>query len=100
MECRLAWASRGVSGCGRVCDGYRRLGGKLLQRNSQAGAAMNFQLIGVNHKTAPVEVREKLAIPDGKLAEALQRLLAVAGVREGMILCTCNRVEVLAHTAN
>ena len=61
---------------------------------------MNFQLIGVNHKTAPVEVREQLAIPEKKLTEALQQLMAVSGVREGMILSTCNRVEVLAHTAN
>ncbi|HZR66280.1 MAG TPA: glutamyl-tRNA reductase [Terriglobales bacterium] len=61
---------------------------------------MNFQLIGVNHKTAPVEVREQLAIPDGKLRDALQNLLAISGVHEGMILSTCNRVEVLAHTAN
>ncbi len=31
---------------------------------------MNFQLIGVNHKTAPVEVRERLAIPESQLPEA------------------------------
>jgi glutamyl-tRNA reductase len=61
---------------------------------------MNFQLIGVNHKTAPVEVREQLAIPEKKLPDALRTLMGVAGVQEGMILCTCNRVEVLAHTAN
>ena len=61
---------------------------------------MNFQLIGVNHKTAPVEVRERLAIPDRKLPEALHHLLHVPGVREAMILCTCNRVEVLAQTTN
>src|SRR5437763_16881885 len=61
---------------------------------------MNFQLIGVNHKTAPVDVREQLAIPDRKLPEALQQLLTVPGVSEGIILCTCNRVEILAHTAN
>ena len=61
---------------------------------------MNFQLIGVNHKTAPVDVREQLAIPDRKLPEALQQLLALPGVSEGMILCTCNRVEILAQTAN
>ena len=61
---------------------------------------MNFQLIGVNHKTAPVEVREQLAIPDKKLPDALRTLTEVAGVQEGMILCTCNRVEILAHTAN
>ena len=34
---------------------------------------MKFQLIGVNHKTAPVEVRERLAIPDSRLPEASQR---------------------------
>lgn len=61
---------------------------------------MNFQLIGVNHKTAPVEVRERLAIPDRKLPEALQQLLRVPGVGECMILSTCNRVEVLAQTTN
>ena len=61
---------------------------------------MNFQLIGVNHKTAPVEVRERLAVPDHTLPEALQQLLRVPGVAEGMILSTCNRVEVLAQTTN
>ncbi len=61
---------------------------------------MNFQLIGVNHKSAPVELREQLAIPDNQLPEALRGLLGISGVREGMILSTCNRVEFLAHTAN
>jgi glutamyl-tRNA reductase len=61
---------------------------------------MNFQLIGVNHKTAPVEVRERLAIPDRKLPEALQMLLQLPGVGEGLILSTCNRVEILVRTLN
>jgi glutamyl-tRNA reductase len=61
---------------------------------------MNFQLIGVNHKTAPVELREQLAISEKKLPEALRQLLGISGIREGMILSTCNRVEVLAHTSN
>lgn len=61
---------------------------------------MNFQLLGVNHKTAPVEVRERLAIPERKLPEALQQLLKVNGVGEGLILSTCNRVEILAQTQN
>lgn len=61
---------------------------------------MNFQLIGVNHTTAPVDVREQLAIPESRLPEALQELMRVTGVDEGMILCTCNRVEVLAQTTN
>jgi glutamyl-tRNA reductase len=61
---------------------------------------MNFQLLGVNHKTAPVEVRERLAIPERKLPEALQQLLTFPGVSEGLILSTCNRVEILAQTRN
>lgn len=61
---------------------------------------MNFQLLGVNHKTAPVEVRERLAIPERKLPEALQQLLRVNGVGEGLILSTCNRVEVLVQAQN
>ena len=35
---------------------------------------MNLQLIGVNHETAPIEVRERLAIPESHLADALRRL--------------------------
>jgi glutamyl-tRNA reductase len=61
---------------------------------------MKFQLIGVNHKTAPVEVRERLAIPESLLPEALRRLAAHPGVEEGIILSTCNRVEVLTQTKN
>lgn len=61
---------------------------------------MNFQLIGINHKTAPVEVRERLAVPESQLPQALEQLLRVPGVGEGLILSTCNRVEVLARTQN
>jgi glutamyl-tRNA reductase len=61
---------------------------------------MKFQLIGVNHKSAPIEVRERLAIPESRLPEALRRLAEHPGVDEGMILSTCNRVEVLAQTKN
>jgi glutamyl-tRNA reductase len=61
---------------------------------------MKFQLIGVNHKSAPVEVRERLAIPDSRLPDALKRLAEHPGVDEGLILSTCNRVEVLAQTKN
>jgi glutamyl-tRNA reductase len=55
----------------------------------------NIVLLGVNHKTAPVELRERLAIPSSRLAEATLSLVGRPGVREGMILCTCNRVEML-----
>ena len=61
---------------------------------------MTFQLIGVNHKSAPVEVRERLAIPESRLPEALKRFVQHPGVDEGLILSTCNRVELLARTKN
>ena len=61
---------------------------------------MNFQLIGVNHKTAPVEVRERLALPESRLPEACKKLIEHPGIEEGMILSTCNRVELLAKTKN
>jgi glutamyl-tRNA reductase len=52
-------------------------------------------LLGVNHNTAPIEIRERLAIPAGGLAAATRVLLAAPGIREGMIVSTCNRVELL-----
>jgi glutamyl-tRNA reductase len=52
-------------------------------------------LLGINHNTAPIEVRERLAIPAGRLADATRSLIAAPGVREGLILSTCNRVELL-----
>lgn len=58
---------------------------------------MNFVLIGVNHKSAPLQVRERLAISPARLQEATQSLLTVPCVREGMILSTCNRVEFLTY---
>jgi glutamyl-tRNA reductase len=61
---------------------------------------MNLQLLGVNHRTAPVDVRERLAIPESKLPQALQQLMTLPGVNEALILSTCNRVEIVAHTAN
>jgi glutamyl-tRNA reductase len=55
---------------------------------------MNLTLLGINHRTAPVEVRERMNIPEPSLAEAVSDLVHRAGIREGMILSTCNRVEV------
>jgi glutamyl-tRNA reductase len=56
---------------------------------------MKLVLLGINHKTAPVEVRERLAIPATRLADATRTLAHQPGVREGMILSTCNRVELV-----
>jgi glutamyl-tRNA reductase len=53
-------------------------------------------LVGLNHQTAPVEIREQVAFGNGILEPALQRLVELKGVAEGAILSTCNRVEVIA----
>ena len=57
---------------------------------------MTLALIGVNHKTAPIEVRERIAISREELPETTRALAAVPGVTECMIVSTCNRVEILA----
>jgi len=55
---------------------------------------MNIIVVGLNHKTAPVEIREKISFQPAMLEEAHGKLLQTQGVTEGMILSTCNRVEV------
>lgn len=55
---------------------------------------MKLLVTGLNHRTAPVEVREKLAFEESALPEALGHLKQRPGLLEGMILSTCNRVEV------
>ncbi len=57
---------------------------------------MTLTLIGVNHKTAPIALRERVAIGRDELAEATRALAATPGVAECMIVSTCNRVEMLA----
>ena len=58
---------------------------------------MKIVLRGVNHKTAPIELRERLAISPANLAEATRSLQEVAGIQEALILSTCNRVELLTR---
>jgi glutamyl-tRNA reductase len=55
---------------------------------------MKFLLTGLNHRTAPVEVRERIAFEERTLPDALESLRRRPGVQEGLILSTCNRVEV------
>jgi glutamyl-tRNA reductase len=57
---------------------------------------MSLALIGLNHKTAPLELRERIAINRDELPEATRALAAMPGVAECMIVSTCNRVEMLA----
>ncbi len=61
---------------------------------------MTIKLIGVNHKTAPIALRERIAIGRDELADTTRALAATPGVTECMIVSTCNRVELLAVTEN
>src|SRR5258706_985600 len=55
---------------------------------------MAFSILGMNHRTAPVALREKVAFSEERLLAALRTLRQEAGVAEVVILSTCNRTEV------
>ncbi len=56
----------------------------------------HLHLVGLDHKTAPVEVRERFAVSAARLGHSLDYVKSVSGVREAAILSTCNRVEIYA----
>ena len=60
---------------------------------------MSLVVVGLNHKTAPIELLEQLAISDEMLPKALTQLGNYEHVLEGAILSTCNRIEVYAHVS-
>jgi glutamyl-tRNA reductase len=55
---------------------------------------MQLLVLGINHRTAPVEIRGQVAFPTEQLPRALGELTALASVREAAILSTCNRTEL------
>jgi len=57
---------------------------------------VNLLVVGMSHRTAPVDLLEKLSVPGGELPELLHRLLARPYLAEAVVLSTCNRVEVYA----
>ena len=59
---------------------------------------MNLLLLGMNHKTAPVEIRERLNIACTEDFNLLGEILAIPGVEEALYLSTCNRVEILVRS--
>jgi glutamyl-tRNA reductase len=60
---------------------------------------VNFVAVGVSHKTAPLEVREKVFIPESSVGQCLQRLLDRDVIESGVLLSTCNRTELYAMTS-
>lgn len=61
---------------------------------------LNLAVIGLNHRTAPVEVRERYWIGESRRYEALHRLAQAGGISEVVILATCNRAEFILATTN
>jgi len=56
--------------------------------------------LGLNHNTAPIEIREKLVFSPERLSHSLQSLTELTSVEEAAILSTCNRTEIYCDTAN
>jgi glutamyl-tRNA reductase len=59
---------------------------------------MEILCLGLNHRTAPVELRERFAIPDGEAGRFALEMTQRPGLGEGVVLCTCNRVEFYVAT--
>lgn len=55
---------------------------------------LQIGVVGINHRTAPVEIREKFAIAEDRIKDTLQELIGFGTIREAVIVSTCNRVEV------
>lgn len=60
---------------------------------------MNIAVVGLSHKTAPVEVREKLSIPEPQIESAIAHLVSYPHIDEVAILSTCNRLEIYIVTS-
>jgi glutamyl-tRNA reductase len=60
---------------------------------------MNIAVVGLSHKTAPVEIREKLSIPEPQTESAFAHLASCPNIDEVAILSTCNRLEIYIVTS-
>lgn len=61
---------------------------------------MHIAVVGLSHRTAPVEIRERLSIAEQSMEDSLQRLRADEQVLEASILSTCNRLEIYTLLRN
>src|SRR5262249_23166048 len=95
---RLGWPARRLPGAAPL----RRDGDRPERQPPLADAprrparpmTLPVLAIGLNHASAPIEVRERLAVEDAGLPAALADLLAATGLAEALLIATCNRVEV------
>jgi glutamyl-tRNA reductase len=82
---RLTWLK--IGGAPSPADGVK-------SAPKAATAAMSLYTLGLNHTTAPIEVRERVVFTPDALADALRDLVGAQRVKEAAILSTCNRTEV------
>ena len=64
----------------------------------QPGIRMSLVVVGINHRTAPVEVRERVVFEPARIPDALRELRTLPDVRESVIVSTCNRTELYCVT--
>ncbi len=64
----------------------------------QVNVMLDIVLLGLNHKTAPVELRENLAFSKDETSAALKALQESPAISEAILISTCNRVEILMAT--
>ena len=60
---------------------------------------MSLFVLGLNHQTAPVDLRERVSVSDSQQGQALAALMQVPGVEQAVLLSTCNRTEIYSHIA-
>jgi len=59
---------------------------------------MRLQILGLNHNTAPVEIREQVVFAGDEVGQALRRVITIDGIDEAVLLSTCNRTEFYVIT--
>src|SRR6185503_10796036 len=82
----------------------RRASDPLLPRDAQGrgspgGGAMSVLVVGLSHRTAPVSLLERAAVPADDLRKTLDELHRAETISEVLLLSTCNRIEVYADVA-
>src|SRR5436190_19634666 len=86
------------------CDGNPRRRRLLRKRRSgsirHTGERMALIVVGVNHRTAPLELRERLVYRPAEVHALLDKWREADVIREGVLLSTCNRVELYAVEGN
>ena len=59
---------------------------------------MPFFVLGLNHQTAPVSLRERVSVEKAQQEQMLKQIIALPGVEQAVLLSTCNRTEIYCHT--